>query len=90
MRDPAGQLGHRLHFLQLAQLDLHLGALIDLAPFGDDKYNLAMHIPDRHERGIDNDRLLAAGVPIDFRVPADEFALRRALDRRLQDLIDVL
>ena len=50
-------------------------------PFGGDEHDVALLILHRHERGVDDDRFLAAGAAVDLRVPADEFALRRAPDR---------
>jgi hypothetical protein len=47
-------------------------------------------ILDGHERGIDDDRLLAAGTPVDFGVPSNEFTLRRTQNRLSQGRVNLL
>ena len=59
----------------LALTRLHLGDVVSL---GCDEHDVALLILDRPERGVDNDRLLAAAASVDFRIPANEFALRGA------------
>ena len=53
----------------------------DVAPLGSDEDDVAVLILDRAERGVDDDRLLAAGASVDRRIPAHEFAwAARAID----------
>ena len=74
----------RLQLVELGELlalagDLALVGLLlgDVASLGRDEHDLAALVLDRHQRGVDDDRFLAAGAPVDLRVPADELALRR-------------
>ena len=71
----------------LALLRLLLG---DVASLGADEDDVAVLVHDRAERGVDDDRLLAAGAPVDRRVPADELAPRRARDEGAQLAADLL
>ena len=71
----------------LALLGFLLG---DVASLGCDEHNVAVLIPDRAERGVNNDGLRATGASVDFRIPANEFALRGPQDRFSEDLIDFL
>ena len=82
---------------QALQLDVLLGDLSllrfllgDIPPFGSDEHDRAGVIEDRHERGVDDDRLLAAGAPVDLGVPANKFPFGRARDRVSDPLIDLL
>ena len=75
----------RLQLIQLRQFlalprDLALVRLLlgDVAALGGDEHDVALLVLHRHQRGIDDDRLLAAGASVDLRIPAHEFALRGA------------
>ena len=74
----------RLQLIELGELlalarDLALVGLLlgDVASFGGDEHDVAVLILHRHERGVDDDRLLAAGAAVDRRVPANELARGR-------------
>ena len=85
------QLIELRQFLALAR-NLALVRLLlgDVAAFGGDEHHVAVLVLDRHERGVDDDRLLAAGASVDFRIPANEFALRGALDRISERRVDLV
>ena len=61
----------------LALLRLFLG---DVATLGRDEHDIALFILYRAQRGIDDDGLLAPGASEDFRIPANELALRSPHD----------
>jgi hypothetical protein len=78
-------------FLALARNFALMRLLLrDVAPLGCDEYDVALLILDGAERGVDDDGLLAAGASVDFRIPANEFALRSAEDRLPEDRPDLL
>ena len=77
-------------FLALARNLALVGLLLgDVASFGGDEHDVAVLVLHRHERGIDDDGLFAAGAAVDRRVPANEFALRGAPDRLPQRRVDL-
>src|SRR5262249_44849686 len=87
--DAAGQLADRLHLLRLAEMllgggELRLGAPArgDVAPLGQQGYDLPRLVADRLEREID-DALRLAG-PRDLRLEAYEMAGGGPADRSAQ------
>lgn len=72
--------------------DLLLGALLlgDVAPLGEQHHDLARAVPDRHERIVDDDRVLAGRVAEDLHVVAHELARGRAADAVANALLDGL
>src|SRR5450432_527959 len=68
-------------FLTLARNLALIGLLLgDVAALSRDEHDVALLVLDRTKRRIDDDRLLAAGASVDFRIPANELALRGAAD----------
>ena len=61
----------------------------DVAPFGADEHDLAVVVDHRHERGVDDDRLLAAGAPVDRAYPSGRTrpCAARAIESRMPWLI---
>jgi hypothetical protein len=61
----------------------------NVASFGRDEDDIASLTHHRTKRGIDDDRFLSACAPVDFRIPADGFALRDSEDRLPEGTIDL-
>ncbi len=93
MADVGEELG--LQFVELRQFLALPGNLAlvgfllgDVAAFGGDERHPAVLIFHRHERGVDDDGLFAAGASVDLGVPADELAIGGALDHLPQLGVD--